>query len=616
MFQVQLDRHSGKAVAKSVDVVPTGTLAIEEVGAVEFEGLVSRAAREVRGGAGRRRQQVQGAGWLDFTDGEGAGQRLSFVGAAAGDGARGVELREGDRVRFRVVTDRLSGAVTAGRLQLIEAAPVLRIEGVVRAVKDGYGFIERADEVADIFFHFSEFPAAPAVGDNVRFEPMHKGSSMCAQAIEVLPPGTVRWDDVQEETLVGTVTKVPEDRNRRPGAVALEGGGESLSFSAGDVDPASIVPASAIKVGDAVTLRRAVDRREDRVHAAHVAVTDRPLVDGSASRERGLIGSIKDGYGFIKCADRSARVFYHWNEIFPPPTEAVQVGVGVEFAVAAGAKGRLQAVDIRLLPPDSVRFEVIAEERLRGVLLRLPRRGGAPGLIRHGERTVEFGTPGFADIRCTPGVGEAVEFRLRTCTRTKAVEATSVTRVDGGATFGFISALKEHFGFLVPFDLSESLHFRFSDLTDPPEGLSVGDPVTYLLGEHGASRVAIIPPDGRDAYYTVAPEAEERTGCIQHVSRLARNGPAGAIQCEDGAVPYDVALAAAVPPLRRGDPVVFRLARAAGSGAAIAVHIRKHETEGAAAPRRATKYSVEGTGRSVEVIRAPRGPDGTAGFAR
>ena len=34
---------------------------------------------------------------------------------------------------------------------------MLEADGIVKAVKDGFGFIERADIEGEIFFHFSEF---------------------------------------------------------------------------------------------------------------------------------------------------------------------------------------------------------------------------------------------------------------------------------------------------------------------------------------------------------------------------------------------------------------------------------------------------------------------------
>ena len=58
-------------------------------------------------------------------------------------------------------------------MKLIKAASSNGIyQGVVCSLKDNYGFIERADIVKEIFFHFSEFHddiQCLALGDDVQF---------------------------------------------------------------------------------------------------------------------------------------------------------------------------------------------------------------------------------------------------------------------------------------------------------------------------------------------------------------------------------------------------------------------------------------------------------------
>lgn len=50
-------------------------------------------------------------------------------------------------------------------------------------------------------------------------------------------------------------------------------------------------------------------------------------------REHGVIAALKDGYGFIKCADRDARLFFHFNELLDPEHE-IAVSDEVIFTVA------------------------------------------------------------------------------------------------------------------------------------------------------------------------------------------------------------------------------------------------------------------------------------------
>ena len=66
-----------------------------------------------------------------------------------------------------------NGNIRARRVKLTKAASLNGVyQGVVCALKDNYGFIERADIVKEIFFHFSEFHddlQCLALGDDVQF---------------------------------------------------------------------------------------------------------------------------------------------------------------------------------------------------------------------------------------------------------------------------------------------------------------------------------------------------------------------------------------------------------------------------------------------------------------
>lgn len=49
-------------------------------------------------------------------------------------------------------------------------------------------------------------------------------------------------------------------------------------------------------------------------------------------REQGIIAALKDGFGFIRCVDRDARLFFHFNEVLDVDRE-ISVGDEVEFTV-------------------------------------------------------------------------------------------------------------------------------------------------------------------------------------------------------------------------------------------------------------------------------------------
>ena len=57
-------------------------------------------------------------------------------------------------------------------MKLITAKEPERCQGVICSMKDGYGFIERADVVKEIFFHYSEYEGdivKTVLGEDVEF---------------------------------------------------------------------------------------------------------------------------------------------------------------------------------------------------------------------------------------------------------------------------------------------------------------------------------------------------------------------------------------------------------------------------------------------------------------
>jgi cold shock CspA family protein len=65
-----------------------------------------------------------------------------------------------------------SGNLAARNARLENPAHPVRYQGVVCSMKDSFGFIERADVVKEIFFHFSEAKGMKedlSLGDDVEF---------------------------------------------------------------------------------------------------------------------------------------------------------------------------------------------------------------------------------------------------------------------------------------------------------------------------------------------------------------------------------------------------------------------------------------------------------------
>ena len=68
-------------------------------------------------------------------------------------------------------------------------------------------------------------------------------------------------------------------------------------------------------------------------------------------REQGTVQSVKEGFGFIRCADRDVRMFFHFSE-WLDVTRPQEVGDECEFTVAPDPNqpGRLLATRIKRMP--------------------------------------------------------------------------------------------------------------------------------------------------------------------------------------------------------------------------------------------------------------------------
>ena len=57
-----------------------------------------------------------------------------------------------------------------------------------------------------------------------------------------------------------------------------------------------------------------LDRRDKLQRAVNIKLISVALKEGQ-KRDCGAVSSLKDGYGFIKCTDQDASVFFHFSEV-------------------------------------------------------------------------------------------------------------------------------------------------------------------------------------------------------------------------------------------------------------------------------------------------------------
>jgi len=108
------------------------------------------------------------------------------------------------------------GNYGASHVRLENAAHPVKYQGVVCTMKESFGFIERADIVKEIFFHFSESKEKRELqlGDDVEFTIQTRHGKEVACGITLLNPGSVVFEDVGEEILTGQVLK-PLERGQQ-----------------------------------------------------------------------------------------------------------------------------------------------------------------------------------------------------------------------------------------------------------------------------------------------------------------------------------------------------------------------------------------------------------------
>ena len=152
-----------------------------------------------------------------------------------------------------------------------------------------------------------------------------------ASQIVALPPGTVVFEDVGTEHFTGQVLK-PLDRSYSKAQQSPGGGqagpveaGEALNgrvkYRGADRSEVEVPFGEKDQVGD-FTMRHgdwikfviAVDRRDKLKRATKIELMDESFQVSDERREQGTVHSLREGFGFMKCADRDARMFFHFSE--------------------------------------------------------------------------------------------------------------------------------------------------------------------------------------------------------------------------------------------------------------------------------------------------------------
>ncbi|XP_029911479.1 cold shock domain-containing protein E1 isoform X5 [Myripristis murdjan] len=428
-----------------------------------------------------------------------------------------IHLDTGDKVSFYMETNKHTGAVSAHNIHLVKKKQ-LRCQGVVCATKEAFGFIERADVVKEIFFHYSEFKGdleALQAGDDVEFTIKDRNGKEVATDVRLLPQGTVIFEDISIEQFEGTVTKVipkvptKNQNDPLPGRISARIGFTDKELLFGEKDTKSKV---TLLEGDHVQFNISTDRRDKLERATNIDILSDTFSFTKETREMGVIAAMRDGFGFIKCVDRDARMFFHFSEVLEE--SQLHISDEVEFTVVPDmlSAQRNHAVRIKKLPKGTVSFHTQSEQRFVGVvekeIMAATTKNASPSKGK--EKETEEGMIAYEDCgvkltvsyhtkdlegACHPLAGDKVEFSINEVKRTGQQSAVSIRILNRNATNtkrlqGFVATLKDNFGFIETANHDQEIFFHYSELCGDLENLELGDTVEYTLSKGKGNKVS------------------------------------------------------------------------------------------------------------------------------
>lgn len=513
-FEMTYDRRTGKPIASNVIKISPEVISCEVLSEERVSGTVTTEIKNSGNGSneqGRISYESRGeCFFLPYT--------LQDICMESSN-----TLHAGDKVTFQLATDKRTGNLHARNIRPEKQCQPPRFEGVVCSMKDSFGFIERSDVVKEIFFHFSEVKNIKdlMLGDDVEFGIQTRNGKEVAVNITRLPEGTVVFEDVGDERLKGQVLKVIEKGQARhqndplPGRIHCRRESQDIELPYGDKDQHGDF---TLQVGDWVQFNIATDRRDLLQRATNIELLEESFLVSNEKRERGIIAAVKEGFGFIKCVNREARMFFHFSEVLDIARE-VKVQDEVEFTVVQdpSTPNRQNAIRILHLPQGTVKFETVLHENVNGIVEKEPSSQWSRSPSKTGENGIKGkdADPGVisyqlngttetinfyikdCDIRNIPKVGDKVEFNISESKRNSqkiAVEIHVTGRgVKNGFKYthqGFIAALKDGFGFIETVEHDKEVFFHFSVFDGDSSQLEPGLEVEYGLSHKGTKQSA------------------------------------------------------------------------------------------------------------------------------
>ncbi|XP_078026388.1 cold shock domain-containing protein E1 isoform X8 [Epinephelus lanceolatus] len=391
-----------------------------------------------------------------------------------------IHLDTGDKVSFYMETNKHTGAVSARNIQLVKKKQ-MRCQGVVCATKEAFGFIERADVVKEIFFHYSEFKGdleALQAGDDVEFTIKDRNGKEVATDVRLLPQGTVIFEDISIEQFEGTVVKVipkvptKNQNDPLPGRISARIGFTDKELPFGEKDTKSKV---TLLEGDHIQFNISTDRRDKLERATNIDILPDTFNFTKETREMDMLSAQRNHAVRIKKLPKGTVSFH---------TQSEQRFMGVvEKEVVATTNKNTSPTKGKEKKKDKAK--VVEKESEEGVIAY--EDCGVKLTVAYHTKDLEGG--GY------PQVGDKVEFSINEVKRTGQQSAVSIRVLNRNASnakrlLGFVATLKDNFGFIETANHDQEIFFHYSEMCGDLESLELGDTVEYTLSKGKGNKVS------------------------------------------------------------------------------------------------------------------------------
>jgi len=344
-FEVTFDRRTGKPIASSVLKISPEVVLSEErvVGVVTTE--LNETGSECNG-----RISYENRG------------ECFFLPYGKDDVEGYVTLKPGDKVSFQIATNQRTGTLTARHVRLENPTKPVRYQGVVSAMKEDHGYIERADVVDEICFHVAEtthIPGGLKPGDDVDFCINTVNGKEVAMELVKLEVGSVVFEDTSQELVRGQVLKTVERNSRYnskdplPGRIRYRANenSEPMEVKFGERDQQGEF---TLRHGDWVEFNIATDRRDRMQKATNIRLLDDSFRVSGERREFAVVHTVCEDFGYLLCHERELLLHFHFREFLSQISLPPHVGQEVVFTAAQDenlpGSNKMTATRMKIIP--------------------------------------------------------------------------------------------------------------------------------------------------------------------------------------------------------------------------------------------------------------------------